>query len=187
MPVGLTDSLTRPELVDLIRFLSELGKIGPFAASTDRVLRCWQIAEPSAELNSVADKDSVETLLAKRDKLTWRPAFTTVAGVLPLSEWPRTDGRSGAPRLAMASARLEVTSPGPVKLSFNSTDFVTLWINGNRILPASDSPRSVIVDLARGSHSIDLAIDLTRRRDGIRCVLEDVPGSPARAAPVLGK
>ena len=31
MPVGLADTLTRGELVDLVRFLSELGKVGPYA------------------------------------------------------------------------------------------------------------------------------------------------------------
>jgi hypothetical protein len=31
MPNGLADSLTRGEFVDLVRFLSELGKPGPFS------------------------------------------------------------------------------------------------------------------------------------------------------------
>jgi hypothetical protein len=183
----LTDALTRPELVDLVRFLSELGKIGPFAVGTDRVLRCWQIPEPSAERRSVADENAVELLLANGDRFAWRPAYTTVAGFFPLSEWPRTDGGAGAPGLGMASGRLEVTTPGLVKLSLNSTDFLTIWIDGKRVSLASDSPRSVIVDLKRGSHSIALAIDLAHRRHAIRCVLEDVPGSPARAQAVLGK
>ena len=29
MPAGLVDSLTRQELLDLIRFMTELGKLGP--------------------------------------------------------------------------------------------------------------------------------------------------------------
>ena len=33
MPAGLADPLTRQELVDLVRFLSELGRPGPYAAS----------------------------------------------------------------------------------------------------------------------------------------------------------
>ena len=37
MPVGLSDGLTRGELVDLVRFLSELGKVGPYAVSQARV------------------------------------------------------------------------------------------------------------------------------------------------------
>ena len=39
MPEGLADSLTRTELVDLVRFLSELGKVGPFAVSKSRLVR----------------------------------------------------------------------------------------------------------------------------------------------------
>ncbi len=186
MPVGLTDALTRPELVDLVRFLSELGKIGPFAAGTDRVLRCWQIPVPS-ERKTVADEDGVERLLAQPERTTWRPAYTTVAGLLPLSEWRKGDAGAGEPGLGVARGRLEVTTPGPVKLSLNATDFLTIWIDGKCVRPASDAPRSVIVDLKRGSHSIALAIDLAHRRDGIRCVLEDVPDSPARAQAVLGK
>ena len=45
MPAGLTDTLTRGELADLVRFLSELGKIGPFSAGTERgpaVGRFWR-------------------------------------------------------------------------------------------------------------------------------------------------
>jgi putative heme-binding domain-containing protein len=187
MPVGLTDSLTRPELIDLVRFLSELGKIGPFAVGTERVLRCWQILEPFSELSSLVDRENIETMLAKRDTLVWRPAYTTVAGILPLSEWPNADLRSGAQRFALALGGLEVTTAGAVKLSFNSIDSLTIWIDGKRVRPASASSHSIIVDLPRGSHSIVLAIDLTRRGDGIRCILEDVPGSPARAQVVLGR
>ena len=45
----------------------------------------------------------------------------------------------------------------------------------------------MIVDLTRGLHTIAMAVDLAHRRDGIRCVLDDVAGSPARAQAVLGK
>src|SRR5437879_12604240 len=43
MPEGLADSLTRAELVDLVRFLSELGKVGPFVVSRSRLVRRWQV------------------------------------------------------------------------------------------------------------------------------------------------
>jgi putative heme-binding domain-containing protein len=47
MPVGLADSLTRGELVDLVRFLSELGKVGPYAASSTPIARRWEALAPS--------------------------------------------------------------------------------------------------------------------------------------------
>ncbi len=37
MPAGLTDGLTRAELIDLVRFLSQVGKIGVYSVGTDRV------------------------------------------------------------------------------------------------------------------------------------------------------
>ena len=74
-----------------------------------------------------------------------------------------------------------------MKLTFNSADALSVWIDGRRVQPATDSPRSVIVDLMRGLHTIAVAVDLAHRREGIRCVLEDVAGSPARAQVVLGK
>ena len=45
MPSGLTEKLTRSELVDLVRFLSELGKVGKFAIGQERVARRWQVLE----------------------------------------------------------------------------------------------------------------------------------------------
>src|SRR5207244_11626024 len=43
MPEGLADTLTRTELVDLVRFLSELGKIGPYSVRKARCARRWQV------------------------------------------------------------------------------------------------------------------------------------------------
>ena len=49
MPAGLTDAMTRGEVVDLVRFLSELGKLGPYAVSPQsRFVRRWQVLEPPA-------------------------------------------------------------------------------------------------------------------------------------------
>ncbi len=47
MPESLTDPLTKQEFADLTRFLSELGKLGPYAPSKARVVRRWQLIEGS--------------------------------------------------------------------------------------------------------------------------------------------
>src|SRR6185295_5829681 len=62
MPAGLADLLTDAEFLDLVRFLSELGKPGPFAVTAAPVLRRWR----------APDAAGVEV-----------PAYSTVAGVLP--------------------------------------------------------------------------------------------------------
>jgi hypothetical protein len=83
-------------------------------------------------------------------------------------------------------SQLEVTSPGKAKLSFNSANALSIWIDGKRVLPASGSPHQVILDLPRGLHTIAVGVDLARRHAGIRCVVEDIPGSPGRTQAVLG-
>ncbi len=64
MPAGLADLLTDQELHDLVRFLSELGKPGPYAVSPAPVIRRWRVPEGGA----------------------WVPAYSLVTGLLPLGK-----------------------------------------------------------------------------------------------------
>ena len=41
MPQGITRFLTRSELIDLIRFVGELGKPGPYALRSTPVIACY--------------------------------------------------------------------------------------------------------------------------------------------------
>ena len=45
MPTGLADTLTHGEFLDLIRFLAELGKPGPYGPSTAQYVRRWRSAD----------------------------------------------------------------------------------------------------------------------------------------------
>jgi putative heme-binding domain-containing protein len=66
MPAGLADLLTDAEFLDLCRFLSELGKPGPYAVTAAPVVRRWRVPDPAGVLV---------------------PAYSTVSGSLP-AEWP---------------------------------------------------------------------------------------------------
>jgi putative heme-binding domain-containing protein len=52
MPAGLADLLTDAELFDLVRFLTELGKPGPYAVGSAPVVRRWRLPEPAYSLVS---------------------------------------------------------------------------------------------------------------------------------------
>jgi putative heme-binding domain-containing protein len=187
MPLGLIDGLTRAELIDLIRFLSELGKVGRFAVGTRRVCRRWQVLDAAAEGRDALARGGPEAVLQLDNPLMWRPAYTTVAGLLPLSEWAEYARSPGPTSVALSRTQLQVTTPGKVKLSFNSTEGLRFWIDGRRIEPPRESADALVLDLNTGVHTLGVAVDLTHRREGIRCILDDVPGSPARAQVVLGK
>lgn len=87
MPAGLADLLTDAEFLDLIRFLSELGKPGPFAVTAAPVVRRWR----------VPDAAGIEI-----------PAYSTVSGVLPPGvPWAKCEINVLTPGLI----RIRVNSP----------------------------------------------------------------------------
>ena len=187
MPVGLSDGLTRAELIDLVRFLSELGKVGRFAVGTQRVSRRWHVLDSMAEGRTALARGGPEAVLPLDNPLMWRPTYTTVAGILPLSEWTQSSRSSESTHAALARTQIQVTTPGKVQLSFNSTAGLSFWIDGRSLQPAESGANSLILELTSGIHTLGVGVDLAKRHEGIRCVLDDFPGSPARAQVVLGK
>ncbi len=175
MPAGLVDSLTRAELVDLVRFLSELGKQGAYAITPDQPIRRFRVLEPPARPSS-----SLETL-ATNPQLEWTPAYAKVSGTLPADALPRVVPGGQRPAVALARGEVEVTTPGPVRLQLAPIPgLVELWVDGQRIEPRPQ----LDLPLTTGTHTLTFA--LTPGLD-LRCDIRDVPGSPARARAVVGK
>ena len=92
MPAGLVEAMTESELLDLVRFLSELGKIGPYAVSKEQVMRRWQVLEMNPEAVQALRRTSLDAAIVE-PSLAWSPAYSTVAGVLPLDAIPRVARR----------------------------------------------------------------------------------------------
>ena len=144
MPAGLTDSLTRGELVDLVSFLSQLGKIGPYSVGTDRVFRSWRmlghwpISDTSAG-RSAHDLAGVDLDFQTDPSLSWQPVYTTVSGQLPVAELTLHKLKSAPASLALARTELDVSVAGKIKLDFNAREGLTVWIDGKRI--ADDARR----------------------------------------------
>ena len=177
MPAGLVDGLSRPELVDLVRFLSELGKLGPFAISPQiRVARRWEISTGTREM--LTGSGSLDTL-GNDPAVQWGPAYATVAGTLPLAESPLLLARAGAFHLARTD--VEATTPGLVRLAITPAP-AAVWLDGIQL---KGNPAEPEVNLSSGSHRVTLATPASSPT--IRLELRDVPGSPAQARPVPGK
>ena len=89
MPEGLANGLTRAELRDLIRFLCDLGKPGPFRAPDRPLVRRWLIADGAGRTTQ---------------------KFSTVAGDLPREELGTSND---------ASFEVEVLHEGRFKLDIS--------------------------------------------------------------------
>jgi putative heme-binding domain-containing protein len=185
MPEGLADMLTRSELVDLVRFLSELGKVGQYSPSKARVVRRWKVLE----MNSHAWGRLASTLFdaaAGDDPLfVWSPAYSTLAGSLPTDELPRFSAHGNWNDTVFLRFELDVSTAGKVKVLLNSKQALipNLWVDGGKV----DVQDAVLLNLNEGLHTITLAVQPHPRTDPPRIELADIPGSPARVRIVNGK
>ena len=74
MPAGLIDQLqTRQEFLDLARFVSLLGRPGPYANNESPIIRRWQVTPGRANKPPA-------------DKAPWMPVYSMVDGHLPDSD-----------------------------------------------------------------------------------------------------
>ena len=188
MPAGLADPLTRQEFLDLVRFLSELGKPGPYAASDTQVVRRWRI------------HPNVSTVQAPvNPNLPWTPAYSMADGTLPLDAMegdkpqPRPAARpakakkkaNGQSPMSFVQFQLNVTAPGKIKLAINSPVGLYLYVDetGTDLQHAND----ITPQLTAGPHTITFRVDLGQRTEGLRVEITDAPRSTAHAQPVGGK
>jgi putative heme-binding domain-containing protein len=173
MPKGLPNLMTRDEFVDLVRFLSELGKPGPYglkSAPTLQRWRAWRDAASQPEGTSPPPPESD----------AWVPAYAKYAGGLPLG--PLT-AISGGPVVVLLG-EVEVTAPGPVAFRLDSDAGVTAAIDGEPVPVGPAFGR----ELSRGRHALTLRIDTARRPTGeVRVEVTKPEGSAAEVAVVGGK
>ena len=179
MPEGLTDLLTRAELIDLIRFLAELGRPGPYATPNVPVLRRWRRLEGNGE---PLDRRIVpgEPLPPPEGIGRWAPVYSQVSGDLPTEAMAERPDRA----LACVQAEIEVTTPGRIQLDLNSTRGLSLWIDGAPVRLGD----STAIDLDRGRHRLTFGIDRAARgEEGLRLEVREASGSAARVLPVAGR
>ena len=180
MPGGQADALTRAELVDLVRFLSELGKVGPYAVDKSRVVRRWQVLPVTPDTMPIVKHDDVTLLLASRH-MPWTPAYSTVAGLLPAADVPEFNIVPGHTR-GMARFQLNVTAPGRIDLALPAEGLRSVWVDGTSHPPAPRLP----LDLAAGEHTLLLVLEPSRLGD-LGVELFDVPGSKIQVQAIGGK
>ena len=117
MPPGLTASLREDEFVDLVRFLSELGKDGDFKTPPNRFVRQWQTLMPHERTRDEIGHQGEIIFTEEIDSYIWLPIYSKVNGALPVDETPDVVGR-GSNRYAVARTFIEVSEPGEIKLKF---------------------------------------------------------------------
>ncbi|WP_439630954.1 PVC-type heme-binding CxxCH protein [Gemmata sp.] len=184
MPEGLTDSLTKQEFADLTRFLSELGKVGgAYAPSKARVVRRWQVIDPSSENLNLFRRVRVSAAAEPDATFAWSPAYSLVSGDLPVASLPKFNVWANTADQSVVRFALDVTTAGAAKLKFNSVNGLSVFVGAS---PVEAKPETLL-DLKAGVQHVTVVLDRSKRTEDLRVELDDAPGSPARVAVVGGK
>ncbi len=152
MPAGLADQLqSRDEFLDLVKFLSVLGKPGQFKNDESPVIRKWRV---------IAAADFADL----PDEASWSPAYSMVSGELPVDDLPTGES-------VFARGYVNVLVAGEVQLKLNAAEGLSLWVDGK---PASDLSAPIM--LHKGRRTLTFKLDRARREPGLRVELVAIDG-----------
>ena len=152
MPQGVTKFLTHEEVLDLARFVSELGKAGPYGIRKTLTVQRWRAMKnpPDQIQGEVPNIEFLRELVFAASPDAWTPAFGKVAGVLPLDELRSPAGSA----VVFLQTEFNVVEPGSVGLSIDSTEPTHLWIDA----AAWDTQTKFITDLTKGPHTLTIRV-----------------------------
>lgn len=164
MPAGLADQLqSRQEFLDLARFVSLLGRPGPYANDESPIIRKWRVAAEKGPLPS-SDEDP-----------SWTTEYAYVSGELRVASAEREKPFD-------ARGHVQVQVAGAVQLKLNAAAGLRLWVDGREIVDFS-AP----IALGRGRVALTFRVDPARRdQPGLRVELAPASGSPVKFQPEGG-
>ena len=143
MPPGLTTGLREDQFIDLVRFLSELGKDGAFKVSAKPIIRDYLILQPHPRTVDGMGHYGTAVFAEKFEGYQWQTYGSKVSGELLPSELPKVRGRG---RNTWGVARFGITQKGKVKLKINDTTLLDLFAGKKEIVLPEKGP--AIIELA---------------------------------------
>lgn len=154
MPAGLADQLSnRGEFLDLVKFISVLGKPGEYSNDESPVIRKWQVIAANRN-NDVPGDDA-----------NWRSAYCKVSGELPMADC--SDGE-----YVFVRGFVNVLKTGSASLQINSVDGLTLRLDGKQV-----DDLSAPIHLEKGRRTFTFGFNPKQRNTGLRVELMAMDGA----------
>jgi len=152
MPAGLIEALPEPDRLDLVRFLSELGKPGPFDAARGNVARQWRLRQGTHRDEQFESSGTIGGLLKERG---WNLAGTLVDGRLPQAEMKealKTQNLNNANSMVAlwAHTQFRTSRTGPVRLALEGAQGAQVWVAGKLVSTAD----TFSIELPAGTHDL---------------------------------
>ena len=159
MPAGLIDGLLPEERLDLVKFLSQLGRPGEFDAAKGGVARAWNfymIVSKNQHLGAERVVSGDETLAG------WEPLLTLVSGVLPGELIAATFPAMVNSRGLYAATRFEAARSGKVNFTVVG-GLKDAWLNGVPLKAGAQ----MTVEARAGTNMLVLQLDEAQVRTGL--------------------
>lgn len=180
MPKGLVNFLTRAEFVDLLRFLSELGKPGAYAIHTTPTIQRWRVLKPVTEdlAKTAPDDDIFQKDVLGAETSHWLPGYALVSGNVPLGEFAALSESS----IVYIQGEVNVTAAGQVEFRLGDAASVKAWIDEK----SAPEGANFAVELEPGVHKLTLRVETTARKS-LKVEVAKPEGSSAEFTVVGGR
>jgi len=186
MPAGLTAQLRRDEFVDLIAFMSKLGKTGGLVVPSEQHVRTWRLLRGGKEVNDDVRHKDWPHAASDNPLFQWDPVYSRVDGHVPIDVLgPGRFGNIGSRNFFFLTFEIEVEAPGPVTLQFNDPLGLRLLYQGKKMVPAGEG--TTLELSGSGRQSVLVAVEeRVRKGKALSLVLAEQAGSSARVRLVGG-
>ncbi|YCM44804.1 PVC-type heme-binding CxxCH protein [Verrucomicrobiaceae bacterium 227] len=162
MPPGLTAGLREDEFIDLVRFLSELGKEGDFKTEAKPLIRNWSALQPHDRTRDIMGHYGPKIFAERFDGYQWTPVVSKVNGELPPEELPKVLGR-GRNHWGVVRFGLDPSAEGELQLKINDTHLMHLF-DGEKEIPLPEKGAATLkIQGGGGSDRFTLAVNSAYR------------------------
>ena len=180
MPPGLTASLRKDEFIDLMSFLSALGKEGGYKVPPGRVVRRWRTLPKDSKTSGLIKTKGIQYTLNGKNNLPWKPVYSFVDGELPLAEMGINNGFNN--RLSIVKFEIEVSISGKIGIRIKNPEGLQLLTGGEMI----EAKKNSSFTFSQGRHEIYVIVDNDIRESDLFIKIVDVDGSQGAAELITG-
>lgn len=163
MPSGIVDRLPHQDQLDLIKFISSLGKQGDFDASRSGVARRYDVLSGTHVLEQAGTEPIINGSLTNG----WQPLQTYVNGTVDkqtLLDMTKPPTHVSLVHVYLR-ARFDTAADRSVSLHLNNAKDVAVWVDGQSVKVQAEAakdgvtPGSVESKLGAGKHTVLIRLD----------------------------
>jgi putative heme-binding domain-containing protein len=166
MPAGLTDSLLPEERLDLVKFLSSLGKPGDFDASKGGVARAWKLYLIQSPNEHLGVERVVKADFTLKD---WKSVYSLVSGRIAKEIVDDVLPNRGNNRGLFAATQFQSAKGAPARFTLAGAA-KGVWVNGVALKPAAE----FTAETKSGLNTIVVQLDDTKLESPVKLGSGDV-------------